>query len=63
MDVKFKKNDSVIVSWEFDGSVENGVVLIGRKDPLGIEQRIEIVDSKIGEEGLDILSKLGIEFE
>ena len=55
-------NDSLILSWSYheDGK---GVVILGDKDPLGIEQRIRVLDSKFDEEGLEILRALGVELE
>ena len=38
-------------------------MVIGDKDPLGIEQRIRVVDAKFDEEGLEILRALGVELE
>lgn len=59
---KMKKNDSVILSWSYrdDGK---GTVLLGRKDPLGITQRIEILDVFLDKDGLDILELIGVELE
>ena len=55
-------NDSLILSWSFyeDGI---GTLLIGDKDPLGIEQRIRVIDAKFDEEGLELLKALGVELE
>ena len=60
--MKMNFNDSLLLSWSYreDGK---GVVIIGEKDPLGIEQRIKIVDSKFDKEGLEILKTLGVELE
>lgn len=55
-----KKTDSVIISWDYSGSGE-GFVLVGEKDPLGIEQRIHILDVLSGDSGLSALHGLGIE--
>lgn len=57
---KMKKNDSVILSWSYDDDGK-GTVLLGRKDPLGILQRIEVMDASTDEAGLGILRELGIE--
>lgn len=57
---KMKKNDSVILSWSYRDD-DKGTVVLGRKDPLGITQRIEIMDVFIDETGLKILRELGIE--
>lgn len=57
-----KKNDSFIIAWNYNDDGE-GIVTIGDKDPLGIEQRIRILDAIPNEKGLDILKCLGVEFE
>lgn len=57
-----KKNDSFIIAWNYNDDGE-GIVTIGDKDPLGIEQRIRILDAIPNEKGLDILKRLGVEFE
>lgn len=57
---KMKKNDSVILSWSYRDNGK-GTVLLGRKDPLGIMQRIEVMDAFVDETGLKILQELGIE--
>lgn len=53
-------NGSVIVSWDYD-SDGKGIVLIGEKDPLGIQQRINVIDAKTDKDGLEALSGLGID--
>lgn len=53
-------NGSVIVSWDYDNNGK-GIVLIGEKDPLGIQQRINIIDAKTDKDGLEALSGLGID--
>lgn len=58
---KPSKSNSVIVSWDYSSKDGSGLVLIGAKDPLGIEQRLEIVNVLTNEDGLDILRKLGID--
>ena len=55
-------NDSLILSWSYHEDGVGGLV-IGEKDPLGIVQRIRVVDVKLDEEGLEILKELGIELE
>ena len=55
-------NDSLILSWSYNEDGVGGLV-IGEKDPLGIVQRIRVVDVKLDEEGLEILKELGIELE
>ena len=60
--IKMKKNDSVILSWSYRDNGK-GTVLLGRKDPKGIMQRIEIMDIFVDKEGLDILELIGVELE
>ena len=55
-------NDSLILSWSYNEDGVGGLV-IGEKDPLGIVQRIRVVDAKFDEEGLEILRALGVELE
>lgn len=55
-------NDSLILSWSYNEDGVGGLV-IGEKDPLGIVQRIRVVDVKLDEEGLEILHALGVELE
>lgn len=57
------KNDSVIISWNYekDGDDLKGIVLIGEKDPLGIEQRIKIIEAYKDSDGVEFLNKLGID--
>ena len=59
---KMKKNDSVILSWSYRDNGK-GTVVLGRKDPLGITQRIEIMDVFLDKDGLDILELIGVELE
>lgn len=63
LDIKkteFKKTDSVIISWSFEEG-EEGIVIVGHKDPLGIFQRIIPIEAYSGQEGLDFLTKIGID--
>lgn len=53
-------NDSLMLSWSYDKSGK-GILLVGEKDPLGIKQRLRVIDALNDEEGLDILKRLGIE--
>ena len=60
--MKMSFKGSLILSWSYheDGV---GALVIGEKDPLGIVQRIRVVDAKFDEEGLEILRVLGVELE
>ncbi len=59
--IKKNKVDSIIISWSYDDKGD-GIVTIGDKDPLGIEQRIRILEAFPGELGLKFLKNLGVEF-
>ena len=58
--MKMSSNSSVILSWSYDDH-GNGVVIMGEKDPLGIEQRINIVQVWKDEVGISILKELDID--
>lgn len=52
--------NSMMISWSY-GSDGTGVVILGVKDPMGIEQRTEIFNAFSDEEGLAILKALGVD--
>lgn len=52
--------NSMIVSWSYRSDGKGSVVL-GVKDPMGIEQRTEILNIFLDEEGLAILKALGVD--
>ena len=52
--------NSMIVSWSYRSDGKGSVVL-GVKDPMGIEQRTEILNVFLDEEGLVILRALGVD--
>lgn len=56
---KFKKQDSVILSWSY-GDDGTGVVILGRNDPTSMDNRIEIVDAWSDEDGLNRIKSLNI---
>lgn len=60
--MKMSSNSSVILSWSYDDH-GNGVVIMGEKDPLGIEQRINIVQVWKDEVGISILKELDIDID
>lgn len=60
--MKMCSNSSVILSWSYDDH-GNGVVIMGEKDPLGIEQRINIVQVWKDEVGISILKELDIDID
>lgn len=57
---KIKKIDSVILSWSY-GDDGTGVVIMGRKDPTSIDEKMEILGAWIDEDGLNRLKNLGID--
>lgn len=58
--MKMSSNSSVILSWSYDDR-GNGIVIMGEKDPLGIEQRIKPIQVWKDEVGISILKELDIE--
>lgn len=60
--MKMSSNSSVILSWSYDDQ-GNGVVIMGEKDPLGIEQRIKPIQVWQDEVGISILKELDIEID
>lgn len=55
-----KNTGSIILSWSYNYDGE-GVVVMGRKNPLSINSDMEILDAWVNEEGLDKLKQLGID--
>lgn len=55
-----KKTGSIVLSWSYGDNGE-GVVVIGRKNPLSINSDMEILNAWVNEEGLDKLKQLGID--
>lgn len=60
--MKMSSNSSVILSWSYDDQ-GNGVVIMGEKDPLGIEQRIKPIRVWQDEVGISILKELDIDID
>lgn len=60
--MKMSSNASIVLSWSYDDR-GNGVVIMGEKDPLGIEQRINIVQVWQDEVGIAILKELDIDID
>lgn len=60
--MKMSSNSSVILSWSYDDH-GNGVVIMGEKDPLGIEQRIKPIQVWQDEAGISILKELDIDID
>ena len=57
---KIKKIDSVFLSWSY-GDDGTGVVIMGRKDPTSIDEKMEILGAWSDEDGLNRLKNLGID--
>lgn len=55
-----KNTGSIILSWSYGDNGE-GVVVMGRKNPLSINSDMEILNAWVNEEGLDKLKQLGID--
>lgn len=55
-----KNTGSIILSWSYNYDGE-GVVVMGRKNPLSINSDMEILNAWVNEEGLDKLKQLGID--
>lgn len=55
-----KNTGSIILSWSYNFDGE-GVVVMGRKNPLSINSDMEILNAWVNEEGLDKLKQLGID--
>ena len=60
--MKMSSNASIVLSWSYDDH-GNGVVIMGEKDPLGIEQRIKVVQVWQDEVGISILKELDIDID
>lgn len=57
-----KNTGSIILSWSYKEDGE-GVVVMGRKNPLSINSDMEILNAWVNSEGLDKLKKLGIDLK
>ena len=55
-----KNTGSIILSWSYNYDGE-GVVVMGRKNPLSINSDMEILNAWVNEEGLDKLKQIGID--
>ena len=60
--MKMSSNGSIVLSWSYDDH-GRGIVIMGEKDPLGIEQRINIVQVWQDEVGISILKELDIDID
>ena len=57
-----KNAGSIILSWSYKDDGE-GVVVMGRKNPLSINSDMEILNAWVNAEGLDKLKQLGIDLK
>ena len=57
-----KNTGSIILSWSYKEDGE-GVVVMGRKNPLSINSDMEILNAWVNSEGLDKLKQLGIDLK
>lgn len=55
-----KKTGSIVLSWSYKDDGE-GVVVMGRKNPLSMNGDMEILNAWVNEEGIDKLHQLGID--
>lgn len=55
-----KNTGSIILSWNYNYDGE-GVLVMGRKNPLSMNSDMEILNAWVNEEGLDKLKQLGID--
>ena len=53
--IKEKTSGSVIVSWDFGGGKDAGILLVGKKMP---GEAVKIINAFQGQEALDIYKKL-----
>lgn len=57
-----KNTGSIILSWSYKDDGE-GVVIMGRKNPLSINSDMEILNAWVNEEGIDKLKQLEIDLK
>ena len=57
-----KSTGSVILSWSYDSDGE-GVLIMGRKNPLSMNGDMEILNAWVNDDGLDKLKQFGIELD
>ena len=59
---KINKIDSVILSWSYNSDGE-GVLIMGRKNPLSMNSDMEILNAWVNDNGLEKLKQFGIELD
>lgn len=57
-----KSTGSVILSWSYDSDGE-GVLIMGRKNPLSMNGDMEILNAWVNNDGLEKLKQFGIELD
>ena len=57
-----KSTGSVILSWSYDSEGE-GVLIMGRKNPLSMNSDMEILNAWVNDDGLEKLKQFGIELD
>ena len=57
-----KSTGSVILSWSYNSDGE-GVLVMGRKNPLSMNGDMEILNAWVNDDGLEKLKQFGIELD
>lgn len=57
-----KSTGSIILSWSYSSNGE-GVLVMGRKNPLSMNSDMEILNAWVNDDGLEKLKQLGIKFD
>lgn len=57
-----KNAGSIILSWSYKDDGE-GVVVMGRKNPLSMNSEMEILNAWVNDDGLEKLKQLGIKLD
>ena len=57
-----KNTGSIILSWNYNYNGE-GVLVMGRKNPLSMNSDMEILNAWVNDDGLEKLKQLGIELD
>lgn len=57
-----KSTGSVILSWSYNSDGE-GVLVMGRKNPLSMNSDMEILNAWVNDDGLEKLKQFGIELD
>ena len=57
-----KNTGSIILSWNYNSNGE-GVLVMGRKNPLSMNSDMEILNAWVNDDGLEKLKQFGIELD